>query len=304
MPLSLGFAPRYCELEERGRLLIVRLNRPKQMNSQPPAMHAEMSVVWDAYERDPELWVAIVTGNGRAFSAGYDLKAAAGLAAKEDMDSSRYQQFEPSKSGFCGLTERAGSKPIIAAVNGVAHGGGFETALACDVIIASEKADFSLPEPKVGLFAAAGGVVRLPRLIGYHNAMSLILTGRRVSGKEALSLGIVQQCVPHDQLMPAAVKLADQILACSPDSIAASLAVAKGTCRNVKGDNTDEITATRTQWNYSAARRQRVSVNQREGPKAFAEKRAPKWVSPEPLSKFPAGTGSGESGVLPTPSKL
>lgn len=293
MPISFPFQLEYSQIEEKGRLLIVRLNRPQAMNSQPVAMHAELSCIFDAFEQDPGLWVAIVTGNGKAFSAGFDLKSAAGMAPKKDTDPSRYAKFTKIgkggvESGFAGLTMRRGSKPIIAAVNGIAHGGGFETALACDVIIASELADFALPEPKVGLFAAAGGVVRLPRLIGYHNAMSMILTGRRVKGPEALQLGIAQQCVPPAELMPAAEKFAEQILACSPDAISASLAVAKSTWRNMTPETTDEITATRSQGQYPATKRQEVSPNKLEGPTAFSQKRAPKWHAPKPLSDFGA----------------
>lgn len=295
MPLKLPFTPEYCLLEEKGHVLVVKLNRPHAMNSVPPAMHAEMACVWNAFEADQELWVAILTGNGKAFCAGFDLKTAAGVADKKDTDPSRYSKWvelEPSGHatpyGFNGLSERVGSKPIIAAVNGIAHGGGFETALSCDVIIASELADFALPEPKVGLFAGAGGVVRLPRLLGYHNAMAMILTGERVKGPEALRRGIVQQCVPPEDLIPAAERFAEKILACSPDAIAASLAVAKHTWREMTPDVTGEITATRTQGRYPAVRRQQRSPNQKEGPKAFAEKRAPNWHAPEPLEKFAA----------------
>ena len=168
------------------------------------------------------------TGNGKAFSAGFDLKSASGLSPPEDVtpDLTTGVSLEGEEyccqgikggTGFAGLTDRDGIKPVIAggtlnppflhltsiscctaAVNGIAHGGGFETALACDVIIASENADFALPEPKVGLYAAAGGAIRLPRLIGYHNALSLILTGRRVKGEEAVRLGIASQ-VPRNK---------------------------------------------------------------------------------------------------------
>ena len=227
--MNLPFTPAYCELHASDSgILTVRLNRPKQMNSMPPAAHAELTKVFDAFERDDELRVAILTGNGRAFCAGFDLKAAAGMAPERDMDITRYQcnregeidtQGVPGGGGFCGITERAALlKPVIAAVNGIAHGGGFETALACDIIIASrEKADFALPEPKVGLMASAGGVVRLPRIIGYHNAMGMILTGRRVGAEEAQQLGFVQHVVPHDQLMDTALKVAQDILLCSPE---------------------------------------------------------------------------------------
>lgn len=131
--------------------------------------------------------------------------------------------LRPAKTGFGGLTLRSTClKPIIAAVNGIAFGGGMELALSCDIVIASEKAEFALPEPKVGLAALAGGLVRLPRMIGYHSAMRMILTGQRVSAQEGCRLGFVSEVVPHDQLLARALEVAAQITACSPDSIRAS----------------------------------------------------------------------------------
>ena len=294
MPVQtrLPFTPRYVEIEERERLLIIKFNRPKAMNSMPPAMHAEMSRVVKYFDTNDDLWVAIVTGNGRVFSAGFDLKSAAGLAPKEDLTldlgkgtavelvGERDCQGIPGGTGFAGLTDRVGIKPIIAAVNGIAHGGGFETALACDVIIASEKADFALPEPKVGLFAAAGGVVRLPRMIGYHNAMSMILTGRRVGAAEAKELGICQMVVPD--ALAAAEEFAAQILLCSPDSIQASLQVIKTTMEQ----GLSVIDSIKTQQSYSATRRMQKSPNMLEGPTAFSQKRKPNWTAPKPLSQF------------------
>ena len=136
----------------------------------PPA-NIELGKVFDDFAADPELWVAIITGRGRAFSAGNDL---------------RYQaeggKRSPMPRGFGGLTSRFDlRKPVIAAVNGVAMGGGFEIALACDLIVASDQAIFALPEPRVGLAALAGGLHRLPRQIGTKQALGMILTGRRVS---------------------------------------------------------------------------------------------------------------------------
>src|SRR5204863_622380 len=139
------------------------------------------------FAKDPGQWVAIVTGAGdRAFSAGNDLKVTAAG-----------QRGPMHPSGFAGLTSRYDlTKPLIAAVNGIAMGGGFEIALACDIIIASEKAVFALPEPRVGLAALAGGVHRLPREIGTKRALGMILTGRRASAKEGKTLGFVNEVVP------------------------------------------------------------------------------------------------------------
>ena len=149
--------------------------------------HFELNKVFDDFSADPEQWVAIVTGAGdKAFCAGNDLKWQA-AGGKRGWD----------KGGFAGLTSRFDcDKPIIAAVNGVAMGGGFEIALACDLIIASENATFALPEPRVGLAALAGGVHRLPRQIGLKRAMGMILTARHVSAKEGLELGFVNEVVP------------------------------------------------------------------------------------------------------------
>ena len=298
--MPLPFTPRYCEIEEKGRRLLVSFNRPRAYNSMPPAMHAELSKIFRYFDTEPSLWVAIVTGKGKAFSAGFDLKAASGLAPAGDLEidttsgvnlaipgpggggnNTHDSQAIPGGTGFAGLTERSGIKPVIAAVNGIAHGGGFETALACDVIVASESADFSLPEPKVGLYAAAGGVVRLPRIIGYHNAMRMILTGRGVSAAEAKALGICQLVVAGGcaEVVAAAEGIADEILACSPDAIQASMQV-------VKRGMAEELSIVRAiskSTEYPAVVRQDASMNRVEGPLAFSKKRRPRWIAPEPL---------------------
>src|SRR5207244_761649 len=159
---------RFCSVEDQGRVRIVTINRPEVMNALHSEAHWEFDAVWNEFAADPELWVAIITGAGdRAFSAGNDLKVqAAG------------QRGPRPKTGFAGLTSRFDlDKPLIAAVNGVAMGGGFETALACDIIVAAENAVFALPEPRVGLIAGSG-VPRLPRMIPQQWAIALVLTGR------------------------------------------------------------------------------------------------------------------------------
>ena len=197
----------WCTVEEPaglrfgGHLLVVTLNRPAVRNALHNEAHAELSRVFDYFDRANHLWCAILTGTGsNSFCAGYDLKSAMattadGAGRSDHIDSSAQpDQFGcRGGSGFAGLTERRGRiKPIIAAVNGIAHGGGFETALACDIIVATEHADFALPEPRVGFVALAGGVIRLPRIIGYHAAMEMMLTARRVSALEGQRLGFVQ----------------------------------------------------------------------------------------------------------------
>ena len=177
-----------------------------------------------------------------------------------------------AESGFAGLTSRFNlNKPIIAAVNGVAMGGGFEIALACDLIIASDNARFALPEPKVGLAALAGGLQRLPRQIGMKNAMGMMLTGRHVGAEEAKELGFVNEVVPQADLMDAARRLASEIEACSPMSIRAT--------KEVAYKNLDEADLEKSMQNnnYPAVQALYKSEDFIEGPVAFAEKRAPNW---------------------------
>jgi enoyl-CoA hydratase/carnithine racemase len=177
-------------------------------------------------------------------------------------------------SGFEGLTSRFDlPKPVIAAVNGVAMGGGFEIALACDLIIAADTATFALPEPRVGLAALAGGLHRLPRQIGLKQAMGMILTGRRVSAAEGQTLGFVNEVVAPADLMAAAKRWADLILECSPMSIRASKqAVMTGL------NEADVADAIRGQSKYPAVAAMFRSADLIEGPLAFAQKRKPKWT--------------------------
>ena len=161
----------YCLVDTADHIMTVRINRPDRLNALHPAANAELGRVFDHFATDDDLWVAIITGEGRGFSAGNDLRHQAEGGERVAMP-----------RGFGGLTSRFDlDKPVIAAVNGVAMGGGFEIALACDLIIASDQARFALPEPKVGLAALAGGLQRLPRQIGPKRALGMILTGRHVS---------------------------------------------------------------------------------------------------------------------------
>src|SRR5215475_10088058 len=206
--------PEFCKVERDGRLLLVTMNRPEVLNALHPPANFELEKVFDDFAADPELWVAILTGAGdRAFSAGNDLKYQASMDGK----------VEIASRGFGGLTSRFDlSKPVIAAVNGVAMGGGFEIALACDLVVAAESAVFALPEPRVGLAALAGGVYRLPRQIGMKRAMAMMLTGRRVSAREGLALGFVNEVVPGPELLAAARRWAAEILECAPLSVRAT----------------------------------------------------------------------------------
>src|SRR5450631_1042808 len=204
---------KFSKVTRKGPITIVTLSRPEVYNALHIDAHFELNRIFDDFSADPEQWVAIVTGAGdKAFCAGNDLKWQA-AGGKRGWD----------KGGFAGLTSRFDcDKPIIAAVNGVAMGGGFEIALACDLIIASESAVFALPEPRVGLAALAGGLHRLPRAIGVKRAMGMILTGRRVSAREGEALGFVNEVVAPADLMAAARRWAGLIGECSPMSIRAS----------------------------------------------------------------------------------
>ena len=250
----------YCLVEKADHIMTVRINRPDRLNALHPPGNAELGQVFDDFAADDDLWVAIITGGGRGFSAGNDL---------------RYQaeggERVPMPRGFGGLTSRFDmNKPVIAAVNGVAMGGGFEIALACDLIIASDQAKFALPEPKVGLAALAGGLNRLPRQIGPKRALGMILTGRHVSPEEGLQLGFVNEVVPHEQLMDAAMNWAKQIIACAPLSIRASKDVVYKSLDSASLQDAMEA-------KYESVQAMVSSSDFVEGPKAFAEKRPPNW---------------------------
>jgi crotonobetainyl-CoA hydratase len=253
--------PEFCKVEREGKLLVVTFNRPDVLNALHPPANRELATVFDEFEADPELWVAIVTGAGdRGFCAGNDLKFQASGG-----------KMEFSERGFGGLTARYGCvKPLIAAVNGVAMGGGFEIALACDLIVASDKATFALPEPRVGLAALAGGMHRLPRQIGLKQAMGMLLTGRRVDAHEGQRLGFVNEVVPHADLMAAARRWAAQILECAPLSVRVSKQAA------MQGLDARHLEAA-VEGHYPQLGLMLKSEDFVEGPRAFAEKRKPAW---------------------------
>ena len=251
----------FCSANADGHLLTVTVDRPEVMNSLHPAANFELAKVFDDFAADPELWVAIITGAGdRAFSAGNDLKFQASGG-----------KMEIPPTGFGGLTSRYDmNKPVIAAVNGVAMGGGFEIALACDLIIASDNASFALPEPRVGLAALAGGLHRLPRQIPVKQALGMILTGRRVAADEGNALGFVNEVVPQSDLMGTARKWAEMILECSPMSIRAS--------KEAVYAGLDEANLeAAVQGKYDAVHAMIKSDDFVEGPMAFAQKRKPEW---------------------------
>ncbi len=257
-------AQEYCSAVREGRVLVVTIRRPDVMNALHRPANLELEAVFDDFAEDPELWAAIITGEGeRAFCAGNDLKF---QAAGNDTT------MPPS--GFGGLTGRFGmNKPVIAAVNGLALGGGFEIALSCDLIVASETASFALPEPRVGLAATAGGMLRLPRQLAKKIAMELALTARRMSAVEAKGYGLVNALAPTPgETLDAARKLAETILEGSPLSLRASKELIQ---RSIDGGDVSELYA--QQKSYPAVKALYESEDRVEGPKAFAEKRKPVW---------------------------
>ena len=257
----------FSKVEIQGHLMIVTLNRPDVMNACHPPMSQELSGVFEEFDTNPDLWVAIVTGAGdRAFCAGNDLKYHAEMRAKTG------GRPNHGAGGFGGITRRFdSSKPVIAAVNGVAMGGGFEIALSCDLIIASDKARFALPEPRVGLTAGATGMQRLSRSIPLKQAMGMMLTGRHVPAEEGYQLGFVTAVVENDKLMEEAMRWAAMILECSPMSIRATKQVV------MRSLDVPALEVAVKNERYPAQIALMDSEDTVEGPKAFAEKRKPDW---------------------------
>lgn len=256
----------HISYEKDGRVVTVTIRRPEVMNALHFEANLELGEAWRRYEADDEAWVAIVTGAGeRAFSAGADLKRI----------SSYSQQMiarELEAGGFGGLTHRFGLfKPVIAAVNGVALGGGLELALCCDVIVAAEHARFALPEPRVGAIASGGGIHRSVRQLPHKVAMGLLLSGRQMTAQEAHQWGLVNEVVPSAGLMPAARRLADDILKCSPLSVWATKQAA------LEGANLP-LAEAMDRSRYELTRRWMASEDRVEGPRAFNEKRRPIWL--------------------------
>jgi crotonobetainyl-CoA hydratase len=258
------------KVEKKGHLTIVTINRPNVRNAINPPTSIEMQDAFEDFNNDPNAWVAILTGAGdKAFSAGNDLKYDALTPREEAMESRKQVKF-----GMGGLTHQYHiKKPIIAAVNGFAFGGGWEVALGCDIIIASEKATFRFPEPLVGRIPTGGGVNRLIRRIPYHVAMDILLSCRRISAQEALALGAVSRVVPHENLMDEAEKIANNIMEGSPGSIKA--------IKEMSIDGLEMPLKEANKNQFPSIIQFYRSKDFIEGPVAFTEKRKPKWLNPE-----------------------
>jgi enoyl-CoA hydratase/carnithine racemase len=248
------------------RVTTITIDRPEARNALTPEMHQALADAFDSFAADPTQWVAIITGAGdKAFCAGSDLKRVAADGVRRSVECS---------GGYGGIVARFDlTKPVIAAVNGFAMGGGFEIALACDIIVAADSALFGLPEPAVGVAAVGGGLHRLPRQIGYKKAMGMILTGAKVNAAEGERLGFVNEVAPPGSLMNTARRWADAILANSPMAIRASKDVVR------RGFEERTIAdAIARQHTYPGLIEMWASEDYKEGPRAFAEKRVPRWL--------------------------
>ncbi len=256
----------FHEYEKKGHIAYVTINRPERMNAHhPPCVHERWKILSD-FSDDSEMWVAILTGAGdKAFSAGNDLKYQAETVAAGT------RRWTPPADESSGSIHKDFEcyKPMIAAVNGYALGGGFEIALACDIIIAAEHATFGLPEPTVGLIAGGGGVHRLPRQLPLKVAMGMLLTGRHITAGEAYRIGIVNEIVPLADLIPTAEKWATDIFRCAPLSVRASKEAAM---KGLEMPLNEALRAT-----FPISEQMMTSEDTVEGPLAFSEKRPPDW---------------------------
>jgi enoyl-CoA hydratase/carnithine racemase len=244
--------------EVRDGVMLVTLNRPEQRNAVNRAVAEGVAQALDRLDAEPALRVGVLTGAGKGFCAGMDLKA---FVAGE--------QPSVEGRGFAGIVQRAAQKPLIAAVEGFAVAGGFEIALACDLIVAARGARFGIPEVKRGLVAAGGALLRLPRRIPYHLAMELALTGDFVDAERMHAVGLVSRLVEPGAAVDAALELATTIASNGPLALAAS----KRILAEAPSWPADEVWERQAQISDPV----RASEDAREGSLAFAEKRAPRW---------------------------
>jgi crotonobetainyl-CoA hydratase len=256
-------------VERRGAVLEVTLDRPK-VNAIDHDVSKKMGDAFVMLRDDPDLRVGIVTGGGeRIFSAGWDLKA---LDRGESQLDEWWKENEDLPGGFAGMTEMWDlKKPVIAAINGLAIGGGFELALSADLLIAAEHAEFALPELPLGIVPDAGALQRLPRRIPYNVAMEMLLLGRRMPAAEAKHHGLVNAVVPAAELMDKARAWADQLAEAAP----LALQTVKEVLRAIEGDTIEQAFKTLQIGDLPVYRKMLKSADAEEGVKAFVEKRKP-----------------------------
>jgi len=261
-------APRVL-VEKRGHVATITLNRPAVLNAMDLRMHAELAEVWDDFERDGDIWVGVLRGAGeRAFSVGQDLTE---LAARNTDGAAPSSFGSKGRPGWPRLTERFGlSKPLVARVDGYALGGGFELALACDIIVASERAVFGLPEAGLGLVPGAGGVFRLTRQLPLRSALGYLMTGRRFDAARALQLGLINDAVPVADLDDCVDAWVADLLRCAPLAVRA--------IKEAAMKSLDMPLPQAFEADYHWERQRRNSADCREGAQAFVERRAPVWL--------------------------
>jgi len=261
----------FSKVEIDGHVMTVTIDRPEMRNALHADANFELGRIFDAYERDPNLWVAILTGAGdKAFCAGADLKT-----PFDRSDPRAYNGMPVPETGVAGLVWRFDRrKPVIAAVNGFALGGGFEAALACDIIVAADSATFGLTEPRVGLAALGGGIQRIVQELGPKRAHAMLLTARRITAGEAQEMGLVAEVAPGAELMDVARRWAGEIASCAPASVIATKAVMQSYYDlGLEASN-------REMFDLPEVRACLTGPDAREGGKALFEKRAPVWSNP------------------------
>ncbi|WP_460073023.1 crotonase/enoyl-CoA hydratase family protein [Streptomyces sp. YKOK-I1] len=249
-------------LERRGDIALITLNRPQALNAVNAQLSAALGAALEEFASDPELRVGVLTGAGRAFCAGMDLKEAA--AGREVTDPSHPEW------GFGGIVRHQVGKPLIAAVNGPALGGGAEIVLACDLVVADENAVFGMPEVHHGLFPAAGGVLRLQERVPRNIAREIALTGAPLDAATAARWGLFNRIAPAGKSVDVALELAERVATGAPLSLQAIKRVMSWGENRAEGDAWDE--------NDLVFRQILASDDAKEGPHAFAEKRAPQWT--------------------------
>jgi enoyl-CoA hydratase/carnithine racemase len=256
--------------EKRDRVATITMRRPEVLNAMNARMHQELARVWEDFESDPAVWVGVLTGSGdRAFSVGQDLKE---LADRDARGAAGLSSFgSRGKPGAPRLTDRFDiTKPLVAKVRGYALGGGFELALACDLIVASSDAQFGLPEVRLGLVAGAGGVFRLGRQLPPRVAAGYLLTGRRMTAHDALSYGLVNEVVAPERLDAATQIWIEDLLRGAPLAVRAAKQALWRSLDLPLPDAFDEV--------YPCEELRKRSDDAREGPRAFAERRPPSWT--------------------------
>jgi len=251
-------------------ILLVTINRPRAMNSIPMLGHWEAHKIFQWFDDEPSLRVAIITGAGeKAFCAGQDL-IERGKISKDS--TSPFMQIHPP-TGFAGLSRRVGKKPVIAAVNGLALGGGFEICLNCDLVVSSPQAVFGLPEAKVGVYAGAGGLARVVRNCGLQIGSEIALTGQNISAQDAKSFNLINKIAQSpDTVIKEAVDLAQLIAKNSPDSIFVSRQGLREAWETGSVERATQLTADR--WNQKLL----TGENMKIGLAAFAAKKRPNWI--------------------------